>query len=108
MRREKLEAELLSAGADRIFYLADAFRMGMSLKDAFDLSKIDPWFLSQVEDLVLSEKIIEDSDLAKLSAESIYKLKQKGFSDKRLSELLHCTEEAFRGKRLSLDIKPVF
>ena len=104
----KIRSELLSAGADRIFYLADAFRMGMSLKDAFDLSKIDPWFLSQVEDLVLSEKIIEDSDLAKLSAETIYKLKQKGFSDKRLSELLHCTEDAFRDKRLSLDIKPVF
>ena len=84
----KIRSELLSAGADRIFYLADAFRMGMSLKDAFDLSKIDPWFLSQVEDLVLSEKRIEGSDLGKLSSETIYKLKQKGFSDKRLSELL--------------------
>ena len=104
----KIRSELLSAGADRIFYLADAFRMGMSLKDAFDLSKIDPWFLSQVEDLVLSEKRIEGSDLDKLSAEKIYKLKQKGFSDKRLSDLLHCTEDAFRDKRLSLDIKPVF
>ena len=104
----KIRSELLSAGADRIFYLADAFRMGMSLKDAFDLSKIDPWFLSQVEDLVLSEKRIEGSDLDKLSAETIYKLKQKGFSDKRLSDLLHCTEDAFRDKRLSLDIKPVF
>ena len=104
----KIRSELLSAGADRIFYLADAFRMGMSLKDAFDLSKIDPWFLSQVEDLVLSEKRIKGSDLGKLSAETIYKLKQKGFSDKRLSELLHCTEDVFRDKRLSLDIKPVF
>jgi len=104
----KIRSELLSAGADRIFYLADAFRMGMSLKDAFDLSKIDPWFLSQVEDLVLSEKRIEGSDLDKLSAETIYKLKQKGFSDKRLSDLLYCTEDAFRDKRLSLDIKPVF
>ena len=104
----KIRSELLSAGADRIFYLADAFRMGMSLKDAFDLSKIDPWFLSQVEDLVLSEKRIEGSDLGKLSSETIYKLKQKGFSDKRLSDLLQCTEEVFRDKRLSLDIKPVF
>ena len=91
----KIRSELLSAGADRIFYLADAFRMGMSLKDAFDLSKIDPWFLSQVEDLVLSEKRIEGSDLGKLSSETIYKLKQKGFSDKRLSDLLQCTEEVF-------------
>jgi len=104
----KIRSELLSAGADRIFYLADAFRMGMSLKDAFDLSKIDPWFLSQVEDLVLSERRIEGSDLDKLDTETIYKLKQKGFSDKRLSDLLQCTEAAFRSKRLSLDIKPVF
>ena len=104
----KIRSELLSAGADRIFYLADAFRMGMSLQDAFNLSKIDPWFLSQVEDLVLSEKRIEGSDLGKLSSETIYKLKQKGFSDKRLSDLLQCTEEVFRDKRLSLDIKPVF
>jgi len=104
----KIRSELLSAGADRIFYLADAFRMGMNLKETFDLSKIDPWFLAQIEDLVLSEKRIEGSDLDKLNAETIYKLKQKGFSDKRLSELLHCTEGAFRDKRISLDIKPVF
>ena len=56
----------------------------------------------------LSEKRIEGSDLGKINAETIYKLKQKGFSDKRLSELLNCTEEVFRDKRLSLDIKPVF
>ena len=54
--RGKIRSELLSAGADRIFYIADAFRMEMSIKEVFDLSKIDPWFLAQVEDLVLSEK----------------------------------------------------
>jgi len=106
--KARIRSELLSAGAERIFYLADAFRMGMSLQNAFDLSKIDPWFLTQVEDIVLSEKSIEGIDIKDIKAEKIFELKQKGFSDKRLSEILNCTEEVFRNKRLALDIKPVF
>ena len=106
--KSKIRSELLSAGAERIFYLADAFRMGMSLQDAFELSKIDPWFLKQIEDIVSTEKSIEGIDLRGIKAEKIFELKQKGFSDKRLSEILNCTEEAFRNKRLELDIKPVF
>ena len=106
--KSKIRSELLSAGAERIFYLADAFRMGMSLQDAFELSKIDPWFLKQIEDIILTEKSIEGIDLSDIKTEKIFELKQKGFSDKRLSEILNCTEEAFRNKRLELDIKPVF
>ena len=106
--KSKIRSELLSAGAERIFYLADAFRMGMSLQNAFDLSKIDPWFLKQIEDIVLSEKSIEGLDIKDIKSETIIELKQKGFSDKRLSEILNCTEEVFRNKRLALDIKPVF
>ncbi|MEC7595634.1 MAG: carbamoyl-phosphate synthase large subunit [Pseudomonadota bacterium] len=104
----RLRSELLSAGADRIFYLADAFRMGMSLRNAFELSKIDPWFLTQIEELVLLEKSIEGKDIDSIKVETIRELKQKGFSDKRLSEILNCTEEVFRNKRLSFNIKPVF
>ena len=106
--KAKIRSELLSAGAERIFYLADAFRMGMTLQNAFDLSKIDPWFLTQVEDIVLSEKTIEGKEIEDIQPETIRELKQKGFSDKRLSEILNCTEEAFRKKRLALDIKPVY
>ena len=106
--KARIRSELLSAGAERIFFLADAFRMGMSLQDAFDLSKIDPWFLSQVEDIVLSEKSIEGKNIDNIQRETIKALKQKGFSDKRLSGILNCTEEVFRTKRLALDIKPVF
>ena len=106
--KAKIRSELLSAGAERIFYLADAFRMGMTLQNAFDLSKIDPWFLTQVEDIVLSEKSIEGKEIEDIQPETIRELKQKGFSDKRLSEILNCTEEAFRKKRLALDIKPVY
>ena len=106
--KAKIRSELLSAGAERIFYLADAFRMGMTLQNAFDLSKIDPWFLTQVEDIVLSEKTIDGKEIEDIQPETIRELKQKGFSDKRLSEILNCTEEAFRKKRLALDIKPVY
>ncbi|MDA7438014.1 carbamoyl-phosphate synthase large subunit [Candidatus Pseudothioglobus singularis] len=106
--KSKIRSELLSAGADRIFYLADAFRMGMSVQNAFDLSKIDPWFLAQVEDLVLSENSIKGQDIKSIKSETILELKQKGFSDKRLSEILKCSEAEFRSKRLTFNIKPVF
>ena len=106
--KSKIRSELLSAGAERIFYLADAFRMGMSLQNAFDLSKIDPWFLAQVEDLVLSENSIQGQDIKSIKSETIRELKQKGFSDKRLSEILNCSEAEFRNLRLSFNIKPVF
>ena len=104
----KIRSELLSAGADRIFYLADGFRMGMSLKEAFDLSKIDPWFLAQIEDLVISEENIKGLLLDEINVEIMLKLKQKGFSDKRLSELLECSEEDLRITRKSLNVTPVF
>ena len=106
--RGKIRSELLSAGAEGVFYLADAFRMGMSIKEAFDLSKIDPWFLAQIEDLVISEEKIKGVLLNEIDAEVMLKLKQKGFSDKRLSVLLKCSEEDLRSKRKSLNVKPVF
>ncbi len=106
--RGKIRSELLSAGADRIFYVADAFRMGMSIKEVFDLSKIDPWFLAQVEDLVLTEKNILGIALKEIDAEVMFQFKQKGFSDKRLSQLLNCSEKALRNKRELLKVKPVF
>jgi len=106
--RGKIRSELLSAGADRIFYLADAFRMGMTKKEVFDLSKIDPWFLAQVEDLILSEENIIGVSLKEVDAELMLQLKQKGFSDKRLSQLLNCSEKVLKNKRELLKVKPVF
>jgi len=106
--RGKIRSELLSAGADRIFYLADAFRMGMTKKEVFDLSKIDPWFLAQVEDLILSEESIIGVSLKEVDAELMLQLKQKGFSDKRLSQVLNCSEKALKNKRELLKVKPVF
>jgi len=106
--RGKVRSELLSAGADRIYYLADAFRMGMTKKEVFNLSKIDPWFLAQVEDLILSEESILSTSLKDVDFELMLQLKQKGFSDKRLSQLLNCSEKALKNKRELLKVKPVF
>ena len=106
--RGKIRSELLSAGADRIFYLADAFRIGMTKQEVFDLTKIDPWFLAQVEDLILSEDNIIGISLNEFDAERMLQLKQKGFSDKRLSQLLNCSEKALKNKRELLKVRPVF
>ncbi|MDC0239284.1 carbamoyl-phosphate synthase large subunit [Candidatus Thioglobus sp.] len=106
--RGKIRSELLSAGADRIFYLADAFRIGMTKQEVFDLTKIDPWFLAQVEDLILSEDNIIGISLKEFDAERMLQLKQKGFSDKRLSQLLNCSEKALKNKRELLKVRPVF
>jgi len=104
----RIRTELLSAGADRIFYVADAFRIGMTKKEVYDLTKIDFWFLAQIEDLVLSEDNIIGVSLKEVDAEHMLQLKQKGFSDKRLSQLLNCSEKALKNKRELLKVKPVF
>ncbi len=106
--RGKIRSELISAGADRIFYLADAFRFGMTQEEVFDLSKIDPWFLAQVEDLIKSEMAITGTPIAEVGRNTLFQLKRKGFSDSRLANLLYCSEEAVRQRREILNIKPVF
>ena len=106
--KSKIRSELISTGADRIYYIADAFRLGMSQSEIYDFTKIDRWFLSQIEDLVSSEKTIQGTLITGVSAESMFQLKRKGFSDKRLSELMECTEEMVRQRREKLNIKPVF
>jgi len=106
--RGRIRSELISAGPDRIFYLADAFRFGMTQEEIFDLSKIDPWFLAQVEDLVKSEMAITGQPIAEVERNTLFQLKRKGFSDSRLASLLYCSEEAVRQRRQILNIKPVF
>lgn len=106
--RNKIRSELISARDERIFYLADAFRFGMSLEEIFDLSKIDPWFLAQISDLVSCEMQFNGSAITEINKDDMYKLKSKGFSDARLAELFCCSEHTVRERRKVLDIKPVF
>ncbi len=106
--RNKIRSECIGAHAQRIFYLADAFRLGMSLKEVFDLSKIDPWFLAQIKDIVTTEKQTNGTHVSDVDAEQMFDLKRKGFSDARLAHLFCCSESSVRERRKALGIKPVF
>ena len=103
-----LEHELSSAGPQRIWYVGQAFREGMSLEQVHNLTKIDPWFLAQIEDIVLSEKALAGRSLKALQAPELRELKRKGFSDRRLSKLLNADETAVRLHRHALGVRPVF
>ncbi|MCK6410432.1 MAG: carbamoyl-phosphate synthase large subunit, partial [Thauera sp.] len=106
--REDLEHEISNPGAQRIWYVGQAFREGMSLEQVFNLSKIDPWFLAQIEDIVLSEKALAGRSLKALQAPELRELKKKGFSDRRLAKLLNTDETAVRLHRHTLGVRPVF
>ncbi|MHB1373403.1 MAG: carbamoyl-phosphate synthase large subunit [Thauera sp.] len=106
--REDLEHELASPGSQRIWYVGQAFREGMSLEQVHNLSKIDPWFLAQIEDIVLSEKALVGRSLKALQAAELRELKRKGFSDRRLAKLLNTDETAVRLHRHTLGVRPVF
>ncbi|WP_110597725.1 carbamoyl-phosphate synthase large subunit [Salinicola lusitanus] len=103
-----IKGELQAAGADRIFYIADAMRSGMSVDEVFTLTNIDRWFLVQLEDLILSEAAITERSLHDFSADELYRLKRKGFSDARLASLLGVSESEFRSRRQQLGIRPVY
>ena len=103
-----LEHELSSAGPQRIWYVGQAFREGMTLEQVHNLTKIDPWFLAQIEDIVLSEKALVGRSLKALQAPELRELKKKGFSDRRLAKLLNADETAVRLHRHTLGVRPVF
>jgi carbamoyl-phosphate synthase large subunit len=102
------QRELRHPGPDRLWYIADAFRSGMSLGEIHDASKIDPWFLAQIEDLIVTEKSLATKTLATLQQGELLKLKRKGFSDVRLAKLLDTSEIEVRNVRHKQHIRPVF
>jgi carbamoyl-phosphate synthase large subunit len=113
--REVLEKELGEPGPERIWYVGDAFGLGMSVAEVHALTKIDPWFLVQIEEIIKIELEIDQLTASKGAAAldavdgvSLRKLKQKGFSDRRLAKLLTTTEQAVRDRRHLLGIRPVY
>lgn len=106
--REVLEKELGAPGPDRIWYVGDAFAQGMSVDEVFALTKIDPWFLIQIEQIVKIELELETTSLDKIDAVTLRALKQKGFSDRRLAKQLKTTDTAIREKRRALGVRPVY
>ncbi|ADE16729.1 carbamoyl-phosphate synthase, large subunit [Nitrosococcus halophilus Nc 4] len=105
---ETLRYQLRVPSAERIYYLADAFRAGFSMREIHELSHIDPWFLAQIQELVQTEQGLGGLSLEQLGKESLYLLKRKGFSDRRLAFLLGVGEEEIRRRRHALGVRPVY
>ncbi len=108
LRTAVLQRELREAGPERLLYVADAFRDGMSLQEIHTCTRIDPWFLAQIKELVLTEGSIRGCMLESLQKEQLYRLKRKGFSDSRIATLLGEKEEKVRQHRHRLGIFPVY
>jgi len=106
--RETLEKELGEPGPERIWYVGDAFAQGMTVEEVYALTKIDKWFLVQIEEIVTIELELETHSLSELSKDEIKQLKQKGFSDRRLAKLLKTDENAVRSIRHALGVRPVY
>ncbi|WP_226468333.1 carbamoyl-phosphate synthase large subunit [Luteimonas panaciterrae] len=103
-----LRREVKEAGPERLFYLADAFRAGMSVEEVFGLSFVDPWFLDQIEAIVATEREVAAAGVDALDGKRLRKLKRMGFSDARLAQLAQTDEKAIRALRRAHGIKPVY
>ncbi|WP_343642404.1 carbamoyl-phosphate synthase large subunit [Roseateles sp.] len=106
--REEIVQEIGEPGPSRILFLGDAFRIGMTLDEVFEETKIDPWFLAQIEQLIKIEQSLKGRELAGLSADELRLLKKKGFSDKRLAKLLGTNQHEVRKTRHALNVRPVY
>jgi len=106
--REVLEKELGEPGPERIWYVGDAFAAGWTVDEVFALTKIDPWFLVQIEQIVKIELELETKSLEDIDAATLRALKQKGFSDRRLAKQLKTTDTAVRNARRALGVRPVY
>src|SRR5574340_1167569 len=106
--REEIEEEITEPGPERILYLADAFRIGMTIAEVAEDTGIDPWFLAQIEQLVAIERALAGRTPADLAAAEMHWLKAKGFSDRRLARLLGTDEHDVRAARRRLAVRPVY
>ena len=106
--RALIVSEIRQPSAERLWYVADAFRAGISLEEVFEHTKIDRWFLVQIEDLVREERQVREEGMDALDADRMRQLKRKGFADKRLADLLGRPEAQLRQHRYDLGVRPVY
>ncbi|MDT8364056.1 MAG: carbamoyl-phosphate synthase large subunit [Nitrosomonas sp.] len=105
---ETIEAELSYPGPDRLWYVADAFRCGLRFDEIQSFTRIDSWFLAQIEDLIKQEQSLCNRTLDSLDYQALRRLKRNGFSDRRLATLLDCSQDAVRTRRHLLNLHPVY
>lgn len=106
--KDKILVELKVPGPERIWYVADAFRHGFSLDEVFEATKIDRWFLVQIQDIINTENQIKTMGFGDLTAENIRQFKRKGLSDLRISQLMGISQKQFRKQRWNLGVYPVY
>ena len=106
--REKIQVELGEPGPERIWYVGDAFAQGFTMDEVHQLTKIDPWFLAQIKEIVDIELALEQRTVADLDYDTLWQLKRRGFSDRRLAFLLDTVEGEVRKLRHQLNVRPVF
>jgi carbamoyl-phosphate synthase large subunit len=106
--QEILRNELSVPSEHRIRYIADAFRFGMTLDEVHELTNVDQWFLIQIEDLIRDETHIVKTTLTDLTHQQVFRLKRKGFADRRLADLLGVTEKEFRDHRYHVGVHPAY
>ena len=104
----RLRNELHTPGPERIWYIGDAFRLGMSCEEVYELTRIDPWFLVQIEDLVRAEEGVQRLGFGGLDRGALRELKRKGFADSRIATLIGVSEKEVRRRRTDLSIHPVY
>ena len=105
---DKIGDELAYPRAERLWYVADAFGIGMSLEEIHRYTKIDPWFLSQIKEIVDIELAIDERTLESFERDELWRLKRAGFSDRRLAYLFNTNEGAVRSARHRLNVRPVY
>ena len=105
---DKIKKELGEPGPERIWYLGDAMRMGLTNAEIFEISSIDPWFLAQIKDIIDREAALNGKGIADLDKYALFQLKRRGFSDKRLAVLLNTDQHAVRAYRQALSVRPVY
>ena len=104
----RISHELQNPGSERLLYVGEAFRHGMDVARVHSLSRIDPWFLAQIQDLIGEEQRLSGSDPEAMDRARLYRLKQKGFSDSRLAALLDVSEARVRQQRHQFNVRPVY
>ncbi len=105
---DTITKEMGVPGPERIWYVGDAFRMGMTIAEVYDISKIDTWFLVQIKDIIDREQALKGKQIADLDKPAMLKLKRSGFSDRRLATLLNTDQHAVRAYRQALQVRPVY
>ncbi|MBT8147003.1 MAG: carbamoyl-phosphate synthase large subunit, partial [Gammaproteobacteria bacterium] len=106
--KDSLKRELMEPGSQRIWYVADAFRMGWSLNTVYEHTGIDPWYLAQIEDLIKTEAAVAKMSVGQIDKETMFGLKRKGFSDRRLADLMGVSELEVQSARHRLKVRPVY